>query len=77
MITTIDAAGRVVIPRAMRQASGFAVGEVRLEADGTGVRIEPVATADLVERDGHLVLPDSLPPLADAKLRELRLAAQR
>ena len=43
MRTTIDKAGRVVIPKPLREQVGLAEGEVELVVDGAGVRIEPVA----------------------------------
>lgn len=58
MRTTIDKAGRVVIPRVLRDRIGLTHGgEVQLELDGGGVRIDPVADGELVEQDGILVIP--------------------
>ena len=43
MRTTIDKAGRLVIPRPLRDRVGLAGGgEVELELDGAAIRIEPV-----------------------------------
>ena len=73
MQTTIDAAGRVVIPKSMRDSLGLAGGrtiEVR-EREGV-IEIEPAATPmRLEERNGHLVaVPDrELPPLTDDLVR--------
>lgn len=56
MRTTIDAAGRVVIPKQLRQAAGLEPGrELEItERDGR-IEIEPVAAPiELVERDGFL-----------------------
>ena len=44
MRTTIDKAGRVVIPVAIREAAGLAPGtELEITVDETGVRLERVA----------------------------------
>lgn len=77
MRTTIDKAGRVVIPKAMRDQAGIAAGEVEISLDGAGIRIESVAADDLVEEDGLLLLPVGGSELDAAALRELRLADQR
>lgn len=58
MRTTIDKAGRVVIPRVLRDRIGLTHGgEVQVALDGGGVRIDPVADGELVEQDGILVIP--------------------
>jgi bifunctional DNA-binding transcriptional regulator/antitoxin component of YhaV-PrlF toxin-antitoxin module len=75
MHATMDAAGRVVIPRAVRQAAGLTPGPVDITLSGTAVRIE-APTSELVERDGRLMLATGL-GLADDDLRDLRLADQR
>ena len=80
MTITIDAAGRVVIPKAMRDALGFSAG-VRLvvTTDGVGVRIEPEATGGhLVEVDGQLVVVSSGGRnVTDRELREAMDAGRR
>ena len=73
MRTTIDTAGRVVIPKPMRDSLGLAGGrtiEIR-ERQGV-IEIEPAATPmRLEERNGHLVaVPErELPPLTDDLVR--------
>ena len=48
MRTTIDKAGRLVIPRPLRDRIGLAGGgEVELELDGAAIRIEPVGGSGL------------------------------
>jgi AbrB family looped-hinge helix DNA binding protein len=73
MKSTIDGAGRVVIPKALRQRLGLKGGEtvdIR-ERDGK-IEIEPTATAmSLVEREGTPVAvpAEALPPLTDEIVR--------
>ena len=73
MQITIDAAGRVVIPKSMRDSLGLTGGgtiEIR-EREGV-IEIEPAATTmRLEERNGYLVaVPDrELPPLTDDLVR--------
>ena len=77
MRTTIDKAGRLVIPKTLREQSGITAGEVEISLDGSGIRIESIAAGDLVEEDGLLLLPSGGPELDADALRELRLADQR
>jgi AbrB family looped-hinge helix DNA binding protein len=76
MRTTIDKAGRVVIPKALRDALGLVPGPVELLRDGAGLRIEPVVGEGFTERDGRLIIDDPL-HLDDASVRDLRLDDQR
>ena len=72
MRATIDKAGRLVIPRALRDRIGLAGGgEVELELDGAAVRIEPVPGRSLREEDGLLFIPASGTPITGAAVREL------
>jgi AbrB family looped-hinge helix DNA binding protein len=72
MKTTIDKAGRLVIPRALRDRIGLAGGgEVNLELDGAAVRIEPVTGSDLKDASGLLVIPTAGTPLTGDHVREL------
>ncbi len=78
MRTTIDAAGRVVIPRALRERTGLiGPAEVDIDVDGVAIRIEAVAGDGLVERDGLLTIPATGESITDGMIRELRLADQR
>jgi AbrB family looped-hinge helix DNA binding protein len=77
MRSTIDKAGRLVIPKSLREQSGITAGEVEISLDGAAIRIESVATDDLVEEDGLLLLPGGGPELDADAIRELRLADQR
>jgi AbrB family looped-hinge helix DNA binding protein len=77
MRTTIDKAGRVVIPKALREQSGITPGEVEISVEGAAIRIESVVADDLVEQDGLLLLPSGGTELDADAIRELRLADQR
>lgn len=58
MTITIDAAGRVVIPKSLRDELGLHQGmPLNITSDGVGIRIEPVRDGGrLIEREGHLVV---------------------
>lgn len=72
MRTTIDKAGRLVIPRSLRDRIGLVGGgEVELALDGAAVRIEPVAGGDLREDGGLLFIPSTGTPFTGAAVREL------
>ena len=72
MRTTIDKAGRLVIPRSLRDRIGLVGGgEVELELDGSAVRIEPVSGSDLKDVAGLLVIPATGTPLTGDLVREL------
>jgi AbrB family looped-hinge helix DNA binding protein len=73
MRTTIDNAGRIVIPKATRTRLGLEAGKVVEIRERNGLlEIEPVATAmTLEQRDGGMVAvpQEQLPPLTDAMVR--------
>ena len=72
MRTTIDKAGRLVIPKALRDHVGLLPGEVEVRIDGAALVVEPVATEHLVERRGRLVVPGGGPAIDDDAVRTLR-----
>lgn len=76
MRTTMDKAGRIVIPAALRDRLGIVPGPVDLIMDGTGIRIEVETHDNVVEEDGLLVIHGG-PVLTDDDVRELRLGNQR
>jgi AbrB family looped-hinge helix DNA binding protein len=72
MRATIDKAGRLVIPRTLRDRIGLAGGgEVEVELDGAAIRIEPVSGSALREAGGLLVIPSTGTPIDGTLVREL------
>jgi bifunctional DNA-binding transcriptional regulator/antitoxin component of YhaV-PrlF toxin-antitoxin module len=67
----------LVIPKAIRDLLGLRPGEVEVHADGTGLRIQPLAAEGLGERSGRLVIPPSDTALDDDDVRTLRDGGQR
>lgn len=54
MRTTIDKAGRIVIPAALRERAGFAPGsELEITEDDIGLRIERISTPPRLVRVGR------------------------
>jgi AbrB family looped-hinge helix DNA binding protein len=76
MRATIDKAGRLVIPKPLRDAVGLVPGEVELVHDGAGIRIEPVAGSGTIEVRGRRVIGGEI-ALDDDDVRSLRLGDQR
>jgi len=77
MRATIDKAGRLVIPKQLRDYVGLRAGEVEVTAEGSGLRVEPLAEESLVERDGRLLIPGAGVKIDDEMVRSLRDADQR
>lgn len=72
MRTTIDKAGRLVIPRQLRDRIGLSAGgEVEVDVDGAGIRIEPIAGTKLRQKGGLLLIPSTGTPLRGSGVREL------
>ena len=72
MRTTIDKAGRLVIPRSLRDRIGLAGGgEVELELDGAAVRLSPVVGSDLREEGDLLVIPRSGAQISGTAISDL------
>ncbi len=77
MRATIDKAGRLVIPKPLRDQVGLSPGLVEVVAEGAGLRVEPLAHDALEERGGRLVIPASGAVIDDDTVRSLRDADQR
>ena len=77
MQTTIDKAGRVVLPKALRDQVGITAGPVEITVSGAGLKIEPIASGGLVEEEGRLYLAGGGVTMTEDQLREFRLANQR
>jgi AbrB family looped-hinge helix DNA binding protein len=78
MRATIDKAGRLVIPKRLREELGLRPGEVEVSASGTGLRVEPLTGDEsLDERDGRLVIPAGGLHIDDSLVRVLRDAGQK
>lgn len=63
METTVDAVGRIVLPKALRDALGLTPGsKVDVSRYGAGLQLVPTGrTARLVEEDGLLVATGDTP----------------
>jgi AbrB family looped-hinge helix DNA binding protein len=77
MKAAIDDAGRVVIPKRLRDELGLTPGAVEVVRDGAGLRIERITDPSLERVGDRLVIPLSGDALDDAGIRELRLSDQR
>lgn len=77
MYATIDKAGRLVLPKALRDQIGLRAGEVNVFVDGAGLRVEPIARDGLEEREGRLIVARAGLPVDDEMVRTLRDADQR
>jgi AbrB family looped-hinge helix DNA binding protein len=74
MVTTIDAAGRIVVPKRLREELGFMPGQ-RLELSAVDGRLEvehPTTPMRLVKRKGRLVAVADrpMPELTSELVRE-------
>jgi AbrB family looped-hinge helix DNA binding protein len=77
MKATIDKAGRLVIPKTLRDRLGFRPGEVEVIADGAALRVEPMSGEQLERQSGRLVIPASGLKISDDDVRALRDADHR
>jgi AbrB family looped-hinge helix DNA binding protein len=81
MRATIDTAGRMVIPKSLRDAIGLGEGgEVEIElADGALLVAPPTVRKRVEHHDGRVVIvaEEDLPPLGDEVVREVRDSLRR
>jgi AbrB family looped-hinge helix DNA binding protein len=74
MKTTIDAAGRIVVPKALRQALGLKPGQpIEIRAGDGRLEIEIAPTPMQLKKRGRGVVAvpeDGLPPLTADEVRE-------
>ena len=77
MRTTIDKAGRLVIPKDLRDRIGLTAGEVDVYVSGATLTVEPVASDRLTEREGRLTVTAAGVTIDDNLVRNLRDADQR
>jgi AbrB family looped-hinge helix DNA binding protein len=74
MRTTIDAAGRLVVPKRLREALGFEAGqELELTVRDGRLEVEAPPTPMRIDGKGHAAraVPErDLPPLSTAQVRE-------
>ncbi len=66
-----------MIPKALRDDLGLRPGVVELAIDGSGLRLEPLATETLEEQSGRLVVTGSGTSIDDDTVRALRDAGRR
>jgi len=79
MRTTIDKAGRIVIPRELREQAGLVPGPVDIHLVGNTIQIEvPESEVELVRDEyGYLVIAaQEGEPMTVDELRELRFLLQ-
>ena len=77
MRSTIDKAGRLVIPKPLSDQLGLRPGDVELTADGAALRVVPIHDDTLVEAAGRLVIPAPGVTIGDELVQALRDADRR
>ena len=81
MRTTIDSAGRLVVPKSLREAIGLGDGgEVEIQLNDGALLIAPPTVRKRIEdRDGRatIVAEEELPPLPDRVVRDVLDSVRR
>jgi len=78
MRATIDKAGRLVIPKQLRDEVGLRPGAVEVSAYGAGLRVEPIAGEESLGEDaGRPVIPATGVRVDDNLVRSLRDAGRK
>jgi AbrB family looped-hinge helix DNA binding protein len=78
MRATIDKAGRLVIPKQLRDEAGLRPGEVEVSVYGAGLRVEPLLGDDgLGVSGGRPVIPATGVRIDDTVVRALRDAGRK
>ncbi len=77
MKAAIDASGRIVIPKKLRDEVGLTPGPIEIVSDGSSIRIEPVVFKGLSEIGSRLVIPASDNAIDDEDVSDLRHADQQ
>ncbi len=77
MRITIDKAGRLVVPKPLRDRLGIRAGEVEITVDGAALRIEAVTDDSVEELGDWLVIPSTGEPVTAEQVQDLRDADQR
>jgi bifunctional DNA-binding transcriptional regulator/antitoxin component of YhaV-PrlF toxin-antitoxin module len=73
----MDSAGRLVVPKPLRDRLGLMPGVVEVEVDGADLRVRPIAGDTVSDDDGWLVVPASGSAMTDDEVQALRDADQR
>jgi bifunctional DNA-binding transcriptional regulator/antitoxin component of YhaV-PrlF toxin-antitoxin module len=60
-----------VIPKSLRDSLGLQPGAVEVHADGSGIRVEPLAVESLEEQGGRLVIASGGGTIDDNTVRAL------
>ncbi len=74
----MDSAGRLVIPKELRDRVGLRAGRVDIIVDGSAIRIEPWLQEHVVRREGRFtVIAAGEDRIDDEDVRQLREADRR